>query len=932
MFKLYSLKTIGFKRLEIPKKIVFPDDRVLIHGRNESGKSTLLESIHYALFGMGLRPSRRASNEDLINYNHSEALIELVFSIDEKKYHVRRTLKKTSGNEHQLNEVLPDGSLIEITSGANSVNDNIKKILHGIDSDALLNSCLVEQKELGKLEASSKQERIRAMSNLLNLEAFLTAKEDIKKDRNELERTNSDTRVRLHKAERATKEYKEAEKRREQAERRLHEIKEQQEKIKKETMRLVELLTTLEEMRKLKTEADEGKTRIEGLEEARKHIESQFEQVETSEATLKEIEKQLPEEQEKLEKTNKKLTALRDLQELEKKRAELRNQVEKTSLRLDEAARLFEESRKADLKVSELDGEINEYEPSKKAQSILPAIKNKVLEYNRSRETVERLLEEKNEIQDSLDALKDSEDRINNLEREGKRLENDLSSLQTRRNIGLIMAASGTATLLFTFIKSILILSALGVALLAGGLYLYVKGNAVKIEEQISTLRKDREFILGDLSRLKEYNTKLVENQRQMEEKKRTSMLLEEELVESFEDLPVKPRDYSSLISLDMIEETFNGFQEKLQNDLQTLTKLETERKTLKKTAESIEERKTNLEEQEKKLRQALELQSKLNQEISKKEDETGVTLNREKEIKEHHEVVQNKVTALLTRKDSASEIVKRKPVYQENLEKNIRLTKELEAYVSENQKKLEELKREKSVSLEDEQNIRKKHETALKAGSSLITEEKERKEDVREATDVMESTEELKKEFPRLQEENAREEFRLEAMRRAMVLLDTTRDSIMSGVKQNIEKNMIHFLPVLTEQRYNMARIDETDYRIEVYDREARQWRGKGVFSGATQDQFSLALRLAFAISTIPGSRGARPGFIFLDEPLSGFDAQRREGFMKLLRDELSQHFVQIIVISHLETLQEEFQHRIEMEAGKIIESAAAAPSLFTG
>ena len=117
--------------------------------------------------------------------------------------------------------------------------------------------------------------------------------------------------------------------------------------------------------------------------------------------------------------------------------------------------------------------------------------------------------------------------------------------------------------------------------------------------------------------------------------------------------------------------------------------------------------------------------------------------------------------------------------------------------------------------------------------------------------------------------------------MRRAIILLDTTRDGIMGGVKKRIESHMVHFLPALTDQRYNMARIDEKNYRIEVYDREAKRWRGKGVFSGATQDQFSLALRLAFALSTIPSTRGARPRFIFLDEPLSGFDLQRRNGFM---------------------------------------------------
>jgi exonuclease SbcC len=163
--------------------------------------------------------------------------------------------------------------------------------------------------------------------------------------------------------------------------------------------------------------------------------------------------------------------------------------------------------------------------------------------------------------------------------------------------------------------------------------------------------------------------------------------------------------------------------------------------------------------------------------------------------------------------------------------------------------------------------------------------------------------------------------EFRLEAIRRAAILLDTTRDSIMSGVKQNVEKNMMQFLPTLTDNRYNMARIDETNYRIEVYDRSAKQWRGKGVFSGATQDQFSLALRLAFAISTIPSSRGARPGFIFLDEPLSGFDTQRRIGFMQLLREDLSRHFDQIIVISHIEALVDEFENSLTLESGKIIE-----------
>jgi len=204
---------------------------------------------------------------------------------------------------------------------------------------------------------------------------------------------------------------------------------------------------------------------------------------------------------------------------------------------------------------------------------------------------------------------------------------------------------------------------------------------------------------------------------------------------------------------------------------------------------------------------------------------------------------------------------------------------------------------------------------------AQLQQEEKERKNDITESGAIIERTASLKDQYPVLVEESKREEFRLEAMRRATILLDTTREDIMAGVKQDVEKNMMQFLPTLTDNRYNMARIDETNYRIEVYDRDARTWRGKGVFSGATQDQFSLALRLAFAISTIPSSRGARPGFIFLDEPLSGFDSQRRNGFMQLLREDLSKYFAQIIVISHLEALAEDFQNTLTLDSGRIIE-----------
>ena len=100
MFKLISLKASGFKRLDLQDKMVFPDGRMLIHGRNESGKSTILEAIHYALYGFALRPTKRAGKEDLICYGKPSAVIELEFSIDDAEYQVRREIKRKGSNVH----------------------------------------------------------------------------------------------------------------------------------------------------------------------------------------------------------------------------------------------------------------------------------------------------------------------------------------------------------------------------------------------------------------------------------------------------------------------------------------------------------------------------------------------------------------------------------------------------------------------------------------------------------------------------------------------------------------------------------------------------------------------------------------------------------------------------------------------------------------
>ena len=87
MFELKSLRCVGFKRLNISKPIEFPKGRLLIYGRNESGKSTIMEAIHYALYGLPLRPNKKASNDDILNYNLPRGFVELKFIIDDNGTH-----------------------------------------------------------------------------------------------------------------------------------------------------------------------------------------------------------------------------------------------------------------------------------------------------------------------------------------------------------------------------------------------------------------------------------------------------------------------------------------------------------------------------------------------------------------------------------------------------------------------------------------------------------------------------------------------------------------------------------------------------------------------------------------------------------------------------------------------------------------------------
>lgn len=180
---------------------------------------------------------------------------------------------------------------------------------------------------------------------------------------------------------------------------------------------------------------------------------------------------------------------------------------------------------------------------------------------------------------------------------------------------------------------------------------------------------------------------------------------------------------------------------------------------------------------------------------------------------------------------------------------------------------------------------------------------------------------------------EMARLERQLTVKRQAAAIVEGAMERIVRMVLPNTERNLGQILPLLTAGRYHEARIAE-DYQVQVWDGSAGRYVSKSIFSGGAKDQFSLALRLAFALATLPQELGSTPGFIFLDEPLSSFDGPRTEALVRLLTDgQIAANFSQIFVISHNRSFDVgAFQYRVVLRDGRIVESDLPEPARETG
>ena len=148
-----------------------PMQMILISGKNGVGKTTILESILYSLYGES-RHGKKHLDQLVKRGTELEGMsVEITLNLNDAIYRVhRRRDNKISTAVLYVN----DNPLVE---GANEVTQEITKIL-GLDSSGFKLAVLAQQKELEGLSTLRPSERSSMVSKLLRLDLLAKAKDE----------------------------------------------------------------------------------------------------------------------------------------------------------------------------------------------------------------------------------------------------------------------------------------------------------------------------------------------------------------------------------------------------------------------------------------------------------------------------------------------------------------------------------------------------------------------------------------------------------------------------------------------------------------------------------------------------------------------------------------------------------------------------------
>jgi exonuclease SbcC len=980
MIRLKRLYANNFKQLQ-DLELHFPDHaRILVQGNNEAGKSTLFEAVFFALFGSALATESGARGlDDLIRYGVEKARVELDVACGARLFKIARTIVRGKANTWEL-DIERDGESPEEIRGNIAVNKRLIAEL-GFDGEALLNTCFVEQKKLEKLEGLNKAKREESLAKLLNLDALVQLENDLKiraEDRQELERLRkraelADLQAQLpvHQKELNAVEGKLT----------LIELRGAVNGAADEMRAVQQLDAAIQSLAAQRDAAAQRVERIEGLKEAMLNVKGARDAVERVGENAREVER-LRTEQAEHQRAADEAPQLRT-------RADALRRLTHRLRRLDQirAARDASTQRAAQLasieaRLTDLSATVaREEQASARIETQLRAceIGEALGEWIAAR----RQVVTQDEIESVVKAKQVARDKIS------QGLRDQVYRLAALSFTFIAAAAIAQSEWLLLGFLALAALTLIALAVRATTLWRELARASEELGQAQGEARARASAGEVQMARLKEAEAYLAQLNVAIPETPDIAQsrrdAIAREIGDKTKDELRADQDAARERSLNaraVLGELARQYAIQDTTDLQR-ERVACERATQKATAilsrqeprvqamadslaveldaSAIQRARFQLDAQIEQAQRRVKEAARQGQEIARRGQQAQAFWERAREAYEKARLVKPDApawdlrleigdfngfgkelraeydalggeTAVKQARQVEGELGRRqgeRGTRAHNATLLVARARELLDQIGQGDQlsaaaELEELEelgeRLQVLDLGDEATLRAQQRELVGRVHSLSDRHAQLERELGLAGEVLDRAS-CRAEYA----EKSREQLVRE---RGAEIVSLARRRIVQKVLPATMDYMRRILPALTRDRYHDAQLDPESYRIQVWDERGGAFKEKNIFSGGTKDQFSLALRLAFALATLPQERGSAPSFIFLDEPLGSFDNERADALIDLLTEgEIARAFDQIFLISHVHVDERLFTHRVVLENGRVVEMDLPAP-----
>jgi exonuclease SbcC len=296
----------------------------------------------------------------------------------------------------------------------------------------------------------------------------------------------------------------------------------------------------------------------------------------------------------------------------------------------------------------------------------------------------------------------------------------------------------------------------------------------------------------------------------------------------------------------------------------------------------------------------------KTSQEIKEKLD--MILSQMEKEIGE--KTIAGTETLLRSKKNNLSKLKETNPQnIKEKLGNQIKI----------NQAEIQDLENRKPDSTDELKYTKEEHESLKKDCDIIQNEWNNIKEDIDHNRGILKQLEDdlLRLEpdfelFPQIKKDVDKVRENIKILNLVKFHLSETSKELRNKVLPHARLIINQILPTLTSDRYSDFEITE-DLKFKVHSNQAGGYKEREIFSGGTQDQFLIALRLAFTQSILDSRVQADKYSLLMDECTSSSDVIRKQGIFQVL-DAMKQTFSQIFIIAH-EDIANYVDHHIVFE-----------------